>query len=194
MEWLQNILKGIAEGKTAEEIQKEIQKEIPKHFKPASEFNTLNENYKTLKTEKDTLENTQKSIQTEYENYKKGSISQEDYEAKIKEIQEKAQEEVKATKKENAIDMYLINAKARNIKSVKALLNLDNVTQDGENLLGLKEQVDNLIEKESYLFDTTTKINNGVGDNNNPKRKEGEEYSDDELDNLSDEEYFARLK
>ena len=43
MEWLQNILKGITEEKTSEEIQKEIQTELPKCFKPASVFNEINE-------------------------------------------------------------------------------------------------------------------------------------------------------
>ncbi len=87
MEWLQNILKGIAEGKTAEEIQKEIQQELPKHFKPLSEFNEKVEKIKTLEEENKTLKTSQTSIQTEYENLKKGSITQEEYDKKIQGIQ-----------------------------------------------------------------------------------------------------------
>ena len=87
MEWLQNILKGIAEGKTSEEIQKEIQQELPKHFKPSSEFNEKVEKIKTLEEENKTLKTSQTSIQTEYENLKKGSITQEEYDKKIQGIQ-----------------------------------------------------------------------------------------------------------
>lgn len=191
MEWLQKILKGIADGKTAEELQKEIQTEIPKYFKPADVFNTLNEKYKTLEGEKQTLEASQKSIQTEYENYKKGSISQADYEAKVQEIQENADNEIQKTKLDTAIDMYLMNAKARNVKSVKANLNLENVKQDGDTLIGIKEQVDKLIETDAYLFNIETKKNDGAG--GGAQKRETQEEQDDELDDLSDEEYFAQM-
>ncbi len=53
--------------------------------------------------------------------------------------------------------MYLMNSKARNIKSVKANLNLENVKQDGDTLIGIKEQVDKLIETDPYLFEIEKK-------------------------------------
>ena len=88
--------------------------------------------------------------------------------------------------------MYLINSKARNIKSVKANLNLENVKQDGDTLIGIKEQVDKLIETDPYLFEIEKKKNDGIGGNQSGQRKGEEDLKDDEyLDNLSDEEYFA---
>lgn len=193
MEWLQKILKGIAEGKTAEEIQKEIQTELPKHFKPSSEFNTLNEKVKTLESEKKALEESSKSIQTEYDNYKKGSISQQDYETKVKEINENAEKLVAKAKLDNAIDMYLIKKNARNVKSVKANLDLDKVSLDGDNLLGLEEQVEKLVETDAYLFSIESKKNNGAGTQGNQQGRGTDTFDEDELDKMSDEEYFAYI-
>ena len=193
MEWVKKNIKGVAEGKTSEEIQKEIQIELPKHFKPASVFNEINEKLKATNVEIETLKASQTSIQNEYENFKKGSISQADYDAKVKEIQENAKAEISKTKLDNAVDMYLINAKARNVKSVKANLNLEDVKQDGEELLGLKEQVDKLMETDAYLFNIEAKKNEGAeGHQGNQRKNEGEvNYSNDELDDLSDDEFYA---
>ena len=54
----------------------------------------IEERYSKLKTQKEDLEKqvqtlteTNTNIQTEYDNYKKGSITQEEYETKVKEIQ-----------------------------------------------------------------------------------------------------------
>ena len=62
----------------------------------------IEERYSKLKTQKEELEgqvNTlteiNTNIQTEYDNYKKGSITQEEYETKVIEIQEEADNKVK---------------------------------------------------------------------------------------------------
>lgn len=90
MEWLKNILSGIADGKTSEDIEKEISAELPKHYKPAKDFNDRGQTIEDLRKEIETLKNTQTSIQAEYDNYKKGSISQADYESKVSEIEANA--------------------------------------------------------------------------------------------------------
>ena len=191
MEWLKEILKN-AGVENVDDLESKISKELPKHFKPASEFNEVNEKLKNANTEIETLKTSQKNIQTEYENFKKGSISQTDYEAKKKEIENNAKAEIEQVKLDSKIDFAIVNAKAKNVKSVKANLNLDNIKLDGDKLLGFDDQIEALKKSDAYLFEIDNAINNGVENNGgNPRKNEGGSLDDDELDKLTDEEYFA---
>lgn len=191
MEWLKEILKN-AGVENVDDLESKISKELPKHFKPASEFNEVNEKLKNANTEIETLKTSQKNIQTEYENFKKGAISQTDYEAKQKEIEKNAKAEIEKVKLDSKIDFAIVNAKAKNVKSVKANLNLDNIKLDGDKLLGFDDQIEALKKSDAYLFEIDNAINNGVENNGgNPRKNEGNGLSDDDLDKLSDEEYFA---
>ena len=87
MEWLKELLKN-AGVENVDDLESKISKELPKHFKPAKEFNDINEELKLVKGEKKTLEDDKKKIEDEYNNFKQGSISQADYEAKKKEIED----------------------------------------------------------------------------------------------------------
>ena len=51
-----------------------------------------------------------------------------------------------------ALERALIDAKAKNPKAVKALLNTEAVKLDGDKLLGLEEQLKALLESDGYLF------------------------------------------
>ena len=128
MEWLKKILKE-AGIENVDDLESKISKELPKHFKPASEFNDVNEKLRNANTEIETLKTSQKNIQTEYENFKKGSISQADYEAKKKEIEDNSKAEIEKVRLESKIDLAINNAKAKNVKSVKANLDLDKIKQ-----------------------------------------------------------------
>lgn len=189
MEWLKELLKN-AGVENIEELEGKISKELPKYFKPAKEFNEINEELKIVKGEKKTLEEDKKKVEDEYNNFKKGSISQADYEAKKQEIENNSKAEIEKVRLESKIDLAINNAKAKNVKSVKANLDLEKIKLDGDKLLGFDDQIEALKKSDAYLFEIDKSVNQGL--NNNPgKRKEGEGYEDDELDNLSDEEYFA---
>ena len=189
MEWLKELLKN-AGVENIEELEGKISKELPKYFKPAKEFNEINEELKVVKGEKKTLEEDKKKVEDEYNNFKKGSISQADYEAKKQEIENNSKAEIEKVRLESKIDLAINNAKAKNVKSVKANLDLEKIKLDGDKLLGFDDQIEALKKSDAYLFEIDKSVNQGL--NNNPgKRKEGEGYEDDELDNLSDEEYFA---
>jgi len=191
MEWLKELLKD-AGIENVDDLESKIAKELPKHFKPAKEFNDINEKLKLAEGEKKTLEDDKKKIEDEYNNFKKGSISQEDYEAKKKEIETNSKAEIAKVRLESKIDLAINNAKAKNVKSVKANLELDKIKLDGDKLLGFDDQIEALKKSDAYLFEIDNKVNKGLEDNNPNKRKnEGGNYEDDELDNLSDEEYFA---
>ena len=191
MEWLKKILKE-AGIENVDDLESKISKELPKHFKPASEFNDVNEKLRNANTEIETLKTSQKNIQTEYENFKKGSISQADYEAKKKEIEDNSKAEIEKVRLESKIDLAINNAKAKNVKSVKANLDLDKIKLDGDKLLGFDDQIEALKKSDAYLFDIDNTVNNSVENNGGtPRKNEGGTLEDDELDKLSDEEYFA---
>lgn len=191
MEWLKKILND-AGIENIEDLEDKISKELPKYFKPAKEFNEVSEKLKTANKEIDTLKETNTDIQTEYDNFKKGSISQADYETKKKEIEDNSKAEIEKVRLESKIDLAINNAKAKNVKSVKANLDLDKIKLDGDKLLGFDDQIEALKKSDAYLFEIDNAINNGVENNGgNPRKNEGERLEDDELDKLSDEEYFA---
>lgn len=191
MEWLKELLKN-AGVDNVDDLESKISKELPKHFKPAKEFNEINEELKNVKGENKTLKESQENIQKEYENYKKGSISQADYEAKKKEIEDNSKAEIEKVKLESKIDLAISNAKAKNVKSVKANLDLEKIKLDGDKLLGFDDQIEALKESDAYLFDIDNPVNKGVENNGgNPRKNDGGNINDDDLDKLSDEEYFA---
>lgn len=191
MEWLKELLKN-AGIENVEDLESKISKEIPKYFKPAKEFNDINEKLKLAEGENKTLKDDKQKIEDEYNNFKKGAISQADYEAKKKEIEDNSKAEIEQVRLDSKIDLAINNAKAKNVKSVKANLDLDKIKLDGEKLLGFDDQIEALKKSDAYLFDIEKVKNEGPDSNNQNKRKnEDGNIDEDDLDNLSDEEYFA---
>ena len=81
-------------------------------------------------------------LQKEIEQLKKeNSNTQKEWEQRLNE-----------QKKESKLELALKDAGARNTKAVKANLNLDAVSLDGDNLIGLDEQLNGLKESDAYLF------------------------------------------
>ena len=193
MEWLKELLKN-AGVENVDELEGKISKELPKYFKPAKEFNDLKDELNVVKGEKKTLEDDKKKIEDEYDNFKKGSISQADYEAKKKEIEENSKSEIAKIKLDSKIDLAINNAKARNVKSVKANLDFDKIKLDGDKLLGFDDQIEALKKSDSYLFEIDKTVNKGIDGASTPRKNVDDDYSEDDLDKLSDEEYFATIE
>ena len=87
-------------------------------------------------------------------------IDADGLQAKIKELQDandltKTEYEKQLAKQQFdfALKDALSGAKAKNPKAVEALLNKEIIKLDGDKLLGLEEQLKNLQESDSYLFD-----------------------------------------
>ena len=57
-------------------------------------------------------------------------------------------------KRNHAVDNSIRDAKAKNVKAVRALLDMDKIKMDGDTVLGLKDQIDALVKSDAYLFDT----------------------------------------
>lgn len=99
----------------------------------------------------------------------------DDYKQKYEKAKEEAQREIEQIKFNYAIEKALTDAKARNVKAVKALLDLDNLKLTDEKILGLDEQLAKIKEENSFLFESDDKkeppkfIRPGGGDPNPPK-------------------------
>lgn len=170
MDWLKELLKN-AGVENVDDLESKISKELPKYYKPASVFNEVNEKLKTANAEIETLKETQTSIQTEYENYKKGSVTQADYETKVKEIQDEAESRIKQNNFDNKLAIKLMSKEidAKDVIDIKANLNLDKISLDGENFIGLDEQIKDLKERKGYLFNETMTTITGAGGDNRQK-------------------------
>lgn len=162
-------------GLTEEQAEKvaEASAEELKGFIPKPRFDEVNEAKKKLEEE---LKNRDEQL----EELKK--IDAEGLKAQIEKLQKENQDakkqyeaELSQVRLNNAIEMALVAAKAKNIKAVKALLDLSKIKLDGENLIGFKEQVDVLKQADDskFLFEETQ---------SNPQfkgLKPGESFNDD---------------
>lgn len=71
--------------------------------------------------------------------------------------------DIAAVKLDSAVNLALVGAKAKNPKLAKTAIDMSLVKLDGENLIGLNEQLTKLKETDAYLFDVedTTKDDKG---------------------------------
>lgn len=65
----------------------------------------------------------------------------------------KYNKDIAAVKLDSAVNMALVEAKAKNPKLAKAALDMSLVKMDGDKLLGLSEQLENIKKSDPYLFD-----------------------------------------
>jgi hypothetical protein len=163
MDWLKGILKkaGIEEGKL-DSVIGDINKELPKHFIPKDKYNEVAEAKKKLETD---IQERDK----QFEQLKNAAGNSEELKAQIEQLQaenQKAAEEWQAKMAQMqlnfAIEKALAAAKAKNTKAVKALLDLEKVKLDGEQLLGLDDQLKELQKSDAYLFGDSGKVGSGT--------------------------------
>lgn len=134
--------------------------------------------------EKSELDTVNKTIKQYKKDIAKRDTDLTDLQGKIKD-NEDLNNEIEKLKKENKkasedyetklnqlnfdtkLDKALASAKAKNSKTVKALLNREKLKLDGDDIIGLKEQLESLKESDGYLFNEDGKENN-LGGNPNP--------------------------
>ena len=163
MDWLKDLLKkaGIEEEKV-DGVIADINKELPKHFIPKDKYNEAAEAKKKLETD---IQERDKQL----EELKNAAGNSEELKAQIEQLQaenQKAAEEWQAKMAQMqldfAIEKALTTAKAKNAKAVKALLDMEKVKLDGEQLLGLDDQLKALQQSDPYLFGETGKVGSGT--------------------------------
>jgi DNA-directed RNA polymerase subunit F len=163
MDWLKELLKkaGIEEEKV-DGVISDISKELPKYFIPKDKYNEVAEAKKQL--EKDIQERD-----NQLEQLKNAAGNSEELKAQIEQLQaenQKAAEEWQAKMAQMqldfAIEKALAAAKAKNPKAVKALLDMEKVKLDGEQLLGLDDQLKAIQQSDPYLFGESGKVGSGT--------------------------------
>jgi DNA repair exonuclease SbcCD ATPase subunit len=163
MDWLKEILKkaGIEEGKL-DGVIADIGKELPKYFIPKDKYNEVAEAKKKLEADIQERDN-------QLEQLKNAAGNSEELKAQIEALQaenQKAGEEWQAKmsqmKLDFAIERALTTAKAKNIKAVKALLDMEKVKLDGDKLLGLEDQLKTIQQSDPYLFGESGKVGSGT--------------------------------
>lgn len=146
LDWLKTILG----DHYTEDIDKQVSAEIGKGFVARADFNTLNEEKKRLATqvtERDTQLEELKKVDT------KG------LQAEITRLQgenaaqaEKHKKELDGLKLDSLLEARLLKEGAVNTKAVRALLDQDKISLDGDNLLGLDDQLAALKGAEKWAF------------------------------------------
>jgi hypothetical protein len=163
MDWLKELLKkaGFEEGKL-DSVIADINKTLPLHFVPKDKYNEAAEAKKKL--EADLAARDQ-----QLEQLKQAAGNSEELKAQIEQLQaenQKAAEEWQAKMAQMqlnfAIEKALTTAKAKNAKAVKALLDMEKVKLDGEQLLGLDDQLKALQQSDPYLFGDSGKVGSGT--------------------------------
>jgi Phage minor structural protein GP20 len=97
---------------------------------------------------------------TQLEDLKTKATGNEDLQQQIQKLQDdnkQMKEDYETQIKQQSFDFALKDAltaaKVKNPKAVKALLDTETIKLDGDKLLGLDEQLKNIKESDSYLFD-----------------------------------------
>lgn len=129
--------------------------------------------YSELETIKNQLEESNKTINKQLEDLKKNTGDAEALKAEVQKMQDENKNKeteytnnIKKLKVDNAVELELIGAKAKNTKAVKALLNLENleIGEDGK-VKGLEDQIKNLTKDEgtAFLFEAESKTKTPKG-------------------------------
>ncbi|EAG5398894.1 TPA: phage scaffolding protein [Listeria monocytogenes] len=150
-----------------------------------------------VEAERDGLKSQLTQRDKDIDDLKKDSGTSEELKKQIEDLQQKNtdlesnyQSEIAETKKNSAIELALASAKAKNPKTVRALLDNDKLELTDEGLKGLDEQLGALQESDAYLFAQESENVapkwgiNGNQTNNNPTSKSLADYSYQELADL----------
>ena len=129
--------------------------------------------FENVKTELDSTKKMLSDRDKQLEELKKTSGDAESLKAQIEKLQnenkakdEAHEAEIKQLKVDSAVASAITNAKGKNAKAIKALLDLTKAELDDDgNVKGLKEQLEALMKSDDskFMFDTETKKPNVKG-------------------------------
>ena len=165
-------------------VEEDKANEIVKAMGEAKIYTTNLENvdlrYNKLQEQKKQLEEASKTHQKQLEELTKNNADVEALSKMVeqlqlsnKELETNHKQEMDRLQFNFALDGALTNAKSKNNKALKALLNMDSIKYQEGKLEGLQEQIEALQKDASYLFDleTTPQNTGGLGNfgrGNNP--------------------------
>lgn len=76
-----------------------------------------------------------------------------EYKEKFEKAEKEGKAELEKLQFEHKLESALSGAKAKNIKAVKALINMEGLKLNGDDIVGLKEQLEAIQKDNDYLFD-----------------------------------------
>ena len=126
--------------------------------------------YDLVVTEKETLEIQIKEHGKQLEELKKAAKGSEELEKKVKELQDNAaaskakyEKQINDIQLNHAIDTALKEAKAKNAKAVRSLLDMNDIVLDDGKVKGLDKQIKKLQEAEDskFLFESAPQPEDG---------------------------------
>lgn len=168
-------------GISEENIQKilgENGKDIKKY---QDEIEALKNDKAQLENDKNVLTKEKEEKEKAYNDLQKNTISRDEYDKKIKEIEDTSKKAHEDYVLEQLLDQALESAKVLNTensrKSVKGLLDMDKISiaKDQKSLIGVKEQLEAIKKTDGYFFEKTMKGYSPVANN----------VTDDDDDNSS---------
>lgn len=160
-----------------------------KNFIPKSRFDEVNEAKKELEKQISDRDKQLKDLSVKAQGNEELTKQIEQLQLSNKQIAKDYEDRINKMQFENALEGALTNAKCKNAKALKALLDIDNVKLNEGKLEGLEEQLNKLKESDGYLFDleTTPPSTGGIG---NFGRQENNNTSG----NSSQSEFMAAIK
>lgn len=153
---LEQLIKLGLEDETAQKVVELYKESLKDEYIPIARFNEVNQEKKDLKGQLEDRDTQLSELKIKATGNEELSTRIAELETLNNDTKKEYEDKIKSLRKETSIELVLKDNKAKNIKAVKALLDLDKVSLDGENLIGLDEQLETLKEKESYLFGTDT--------------------------------------
>ncbi|MCX7714849.1 MAG: phage scaffolding protein [Clostridia bacterium] len=133
-----------------DKIMAEYGKDIEKHKSDVSVKNT------ELDAIKAQLDEANRQIQAFREMDIDGiKRAAEEYRTKLEKAQTDSQKQIEDLKFGYALDAALTNAKAKNAKAVKALLDMDGLKLNGDEIVGLSQQLEKIKAENDYLFESS---------------------------------------
>lgn len=138
----------IAGAKLPKEIVDQIMAENGKDVQAEQAKATAKDN--ELSKANETIKSLQETVK------KYDGADPEQLKQSLSDLQKKYDADITQAKLDNALELALVQSKARNTKAVKALLKADAIKLDGDKLLGLDDQLANLKKEAAYLFEEET--------------------------------------
>ena len=134
---------------------------IKDSYVPLYRFNEINDKMKSYKSQVEEKTEEIKTLSSKVKDTEKLESENQ----KLKDDLAKAETDhataLTSIKKSNALDNYLREKKAKNIKAVKALIDMDKITFENDELGGHEDQVTALMEGDNskFMFDSGTGYN-----------------------------------
>lgn len=170
-------------GLTDEQIDRvmaENGKDIEKY---KSDLETKEKELETKETELETLQGQLEAANKQIEDFKEMDIegikqAADDYKEKYEKAKQDAEAEIEALKFEHSLESALTKAGAKNVKAVKALLDIESLRNSKNIDSDLESAIKTLQESDDYLFGETVppgtggSMGGGSKDKNSPEVKD----------------------